>query len=120
MGFEQLSGDDKWGFSTPLASKHSFNGRTNQFIETPLSGLRDLSFSLESSFAGMTFQAGFHDFVAYVDNRYLGNEWYITALKTIDNDSELMLGYASYSDDDESDGIGNEGSRLWFQYQIDI
>ncbi len=118
LGFEQLSGDDEWGFSTPLASKHSFNGRTSQFLATPLAGLRDVSISLAGRLIGLNLVATFHDFSTYVDNRYIGNEWNVMATRPINRYSGLMVGYANYSDADSTDDTGSKASRFWFQYQV--
>ncbi len=120
FGFEQFSGDNEWGFSTPLASKRSFNGRTHQFLETPLSGLRNASLSLSGRFMGVDLAVTFHDFSTYVGHRYLGNEWNVMATQSLNEYSDLMIGYAHYSDADSTDGIGSTESRFWFQYQVGI
>ena len=43
LGYELLGSDDgNYGFSTPLATLHKFNGWSDQFLNTPKEGLQDL------------------------------------------------------------------------------
>ncbi|MFT5806450.1 MAG: hypothetical protein ACI9LG_000713 [Moritella dasanensis] len=44
------SGD--YGFATPLATLHKFNGWSDQFLNTPTQGLADLYLSVSSKVAG--------------------------------------------------------------------
>ena len=43
LGYEVLGSDNgNYGFSTPLATLHAFNGWADQFLNTPAQGLEDL------------------------------------------------------------------------------
>lgn len=45
--YEILGSDDRsYGFSTPLATLHKFNGWADQFINTPSTGLEDIALSI--------------------------------------------------------------------------
>jgi hypothetical protein len=47
LGYELLGSDDgNYGFSTPLATLHKFNGWSDQFLNTPKEGLQDLYASI--------------------------------------------------------------------------
>jgi hypothetical protein len=43
VGYEQLSGDGRRGFQTPLATLHAFQGWADVFLTTPANGVRDLN-----------------------------------------------------------------------------
>lgn len=65
LGYELLGSDDgKYGFSTPLATLHKFNGWSDQFLNTPKEGLRDLYASLGGKIAGGKWALIYHKFDA--------------------------------------------------------
>lgn len=65
LGYELLGSDDAaYGFSTPLATVHLYNGWTDQFLTTPNQGLADLYVSLGGKFAGGKWLLVYHDFSA--------------------------------------------------------
>ena len=64
-GYELLGSDDgKYGFSTPLATLHKFNGFADQFLTTPNEGLQDTYLSISGKVAGLKLAATYHDFSA--------------------------------------------------------
>merc|ERR1711964_768927 len=65
LGYELLGSDDGlYGFATPLATLHKFNGWTDQFLGTPAQGLKDLKLSLSGGLAGGKWLLAYHDFSA--------------------------------------------------------
>ena len=63
VGYELLGSDDgEFGFSTPLATLHKFNGFADVFLGTPAQGLEDLYFAVGGKFAGFKWSAIYHDF----------------------------------------------------------
>lgn len=65
VGYEVLGSDDgMYGFSTPLATLHKFNGWSDQFLATPAQGLTDTSFTLTGKAAGGKWLAVYHQFDA--------------------------------------------------------
>ncbi len=65
LGYELLGSDDgEFGFATPLATLHKFNGWADQFLATPTAGLEDLSFSLSGKAFKGKWSATFHDYSA--------------------------------------------------------
>ena len=53
VGYEELGSDNgAYGFSTPLATLHKFNGWADQFLGTPAQGLVDTSVTLAGKLAG--------------------------------------------------------------------
>lgn len=65
LGYEVLGSDDgNFGFSTPLATLHKFNGWSDQFLATPNQGLTDLYVSLSTKALGGKWLAVLHKFNA--------------------------------------------------------
>lgn len=65
IGYEQLGSDNsQFGFSTPLATGHKFNGWSDQFLNTPNAGLKDAYLSLYGPLLKGKWQLDVHDFRA--------------------------------------------------------
>ena len=65
LGYELLGSDDgNYGFSTPLATLHKFNGWSDQFLNTPKEGLTDLYASVGGKVAGGKWAVIYHKFDA--------------------------------------------------------
>lgn len=116
IGYEVLGSDDEqYGFATPLATLHKFNGWTDQFLSTPDQGLADLYASLGGQLMTGKWTAIYHDFeadesTAGVDD--LGDE--INLLYSIKLFKHYNAGvkYASYSAGDS--GAGNvDTDKFW-------
>ncbi|MAD46318.1 MAG: hypothetical protein CMI02_17975 [Oceanospirillaceae bacterium] len=52
LGQETLGGDGRYGFGTPLATVHAFNGWADMFLTTPVTGLVDTYLQLASGPCG--------------------------------------------------------------------
>ena len=62
-GYELLGSDDgNYGFSTPLATLHKFNGWADAFLATPAGGLEDTYFSVSGKLAGGKAAVIYHTF----------------------------------------------------------
>lgn len=106
LGFENLQSDDgNYGFATPLATGHKFQGWSDQFLATPDEGVRDIYFSAGANLTGIELLAVYHDFKSDTDNLSgdddLGSEFGLLASTKIGNYG-LSLKYANYSDGDSS------------------
>ncbi len=65
LGYEVLGSDDgAYGFSTPLATLHKFNGWADVFLTTPATGLVDLSLSAKGKAGPGSWVVAYHDFSA--------------------------------------------------------
>ena len=65
LGYEILGSDNgNYGFSTPLATVHKFNGWSDQFLNTPKEGLKDLYASIGGKLAGGKWAVIYHKFDA--------------------------------------------------------
>lgn len=59
---EVLEGDGIYGFSTPFATLHAFNGWADQFLSTPPNGLTDLFLNATYKAGGWNAVVQFHRF----------------------------------------------------------
>ena len=63
LQYEVLGSDDgQYGFSTPLATLHKFNGWSDQFLATPIQGLQDLSGGVAAKVGPGKLVAKYHIF----------------------------------------------------------
>ncbi|WP_425596941.1 alginate export family protein [Shewanella japonica] len=119
VGYELLGSDGgDYGFSTPLATLHGFNGWTDQFLTTPKEGLADLYASIGGSVIGGKWAVAYHEFdadesSAAVDD--LGSE--INAVFSMPLYDHYTVGvkYASYSAGDVAAGkVDTDKAWVWF------
>lgn len=115
VGYESLGSDNgEFGFSTPLATLHKFNGWSDQFLATPAQGLIDTSFSLNGQALGGKWLAVFHQFDAddastTVDD--LGSEINVQYTTTFAKKYGFGIKYATYSG--ESGRVDADKLWLW-------
>ncbi len=116
LGFENLQSDEgDFGFSTPLATGHKFQGWTDQFLLTPNEGIQDIYLSVGAKFDGIKLLAVYHDFQSDKDNLSgdddLGREIGFLASKKI-GEYKLSLKYANYDAGDDSFNK-SDTEKLW-------
>ena len=113
LGYELLGSDDgMYGFATPLATLHKFNGWSDQWLGTPAQGLQDVYVSAATKFAGGNWLFVYHDFSAdeassTVDD--LGSEINIQYTTKIAEKFSFGAKYANYSAGD----IKVDTDKLW-------
>jgi hypothetical protein len=110
----EVLGSDKgtYGFATPLATLHKFNGWADQFLGTPTQGLIDLSFTVSGKVAGGGWTVIYHDFTAddasvTVDD--LGSELDLQYTRQFGKHYSAGIKYAAYSAGD----IKVDADKLW-------
>ncbi|MFC3150769.1 alginate export family protein [Litoribrevibacter euphylliae] len=118
LGYEVLGSDDgDYGFSTPLATLHKFNGWADQFLATPDEGLVDMSLSVSGMLAGVKLAAVYHEFEADdasddVDD--LGSELDLSVTKKFSDNYSGGIKYAAYSAGDSGAGkVDTDKAWLW-------
>ncbi len=71
LSYEVLSGDGVYGFATPLATLHAFNGWADKFLNTLADGIVDAFVSVSGAAFGLNLMARYHDFSAdHIDYDY--------------------------------------------------
>jgi hypothetical protein len=118
LGAEVLGSDDSmYGFSTPLATLHKFNGWSDQFLTTPKEGLVDLYASVSGKAFGGNWTLVLHDFsadesTATVDD--LGSEVNAVYVKKFAKNYKAGIKYAAYSAGDAAAGkVDTDKVWLW-------
>lgn len=123
LGYELLGSRGGYGYQTPLATLHAFNGWADQFLTTPAAGLRDAYVQLDGAVRGVALTAAFHDYRADANSARYGREWNLQALRPLAFCKGLSAGlkWARY----EADTFPVAGGRAydstkawaWLQYQ---
>lgn len=117
LGYEVLGSDNgAYGFQTPLATKHAFNGWADQFLATPATGLKDLMLLVTGKAAGVKLLAAYHDFSADEGSADYGSEVDLLAAKKFDKRYTLGIKYAAYS----ADTFKTDTDKLWVWGQVKI
>ena len=118
LGAEVLGSDEAmYGFSTPLATLHKFNGWADQFLNTPKEGLVDLYASISGKAFGGGWTVTFHDYSAdestdTVDD--LGSEINAVYTKKFAQNYSAGIKYAAYSAGDSAAGkVDTDKFWLW-------
>ncbi|WP_166420729.1 alginate export family protein [Pseudoalteromonas sp. Z1A8] len=101
VGIESLGSDNgDYGFATPLATLHKFNGWADTFLSTPTQGLDDTYISLNGKAFDGKWLVAYHSFDANeqsngVDD--LGSELNVQYVKPINKTYTVGAKYADYS-----------------------
>lgn len=101
VGYELLGSDDGgYGFATPLATLHKFNGWADTFLGTPAEGLQDIYVSVGGKLAGGSWKVVAHDFTADDSSAtvdHLGSEIDAVYTKAINKTFKAGIKYAAYN-----------------------
>ena len=63
LGYEVLGSDDGlYGFATPLATLHAFQGWADKFLNTPVTGIEDIYFNASLNAFNAQFLFSYHQF----------------------------------------------------------
>ena len=118
VNYESLSGVDAAGttaFSTPLATKHKFNGWADKFLNTPAAGLVDTSLIL--GYKAKDFGVAkviYHTFNSQVGSTNYGSEidlLYKTKISSFENLTGLVKA-AMFSEGDAG-AAGGDTTKVW-------
>lgn len=101
-GYENLGGDGDYGFSTPYATGHAFNGWADVFLGTPTNGLNDVYAKVVGKVAGIKLVATYHDFNSDKGGDNLGSEIDLLASKKFNDNISAGIKYANYSAGDDT------------------
>src|SRR5690606_40171517 len=119
LGFESLGSDGgAYGFSTPLATAHAFQGWADQFTATPNQGIEDSYVSVAAPVFGGAFTAVYHDYQAddstpAVDD--LGNEFNVQWTLPFRSNYVYGIKFASYRQGDLAAKVDKQVFWSWNQ-----
>lgn len=112
LGYEVLGGDGTYGFQTPLATLHVFQGWADMFLNTPAGGIRDAYLKLEGDApAGIKLLGFYHDFRSDNGGAKYGKEYDVQAVKAINDSLSLTAKYAAY----HADTLSVNTDKIWLQ-----
>ncbi|GLP96858.1 alginate export family protein [Paraferrimonas sedimenticola] len=116
LGYEVLGSDNgNYGFATPLATLHKFNGWADQFLGTPKQGLKDLYLGLSGNIKGHNWGVTYHDFKADVSKdgvSNLGKELDVVLSRKLTDNLTAGVKYAAYMAGDSAAGKVDT-NKLW-------
>ena len=108
-GWEVLGGDGHYGFSTPFATLHAFNGWADRFNATPVNGLDDRYIGIGGKIGKAVWAASYHDFRADHGNQAYGREFDASIGYPFNKHVSGLLKLADY----RSDGFASDVRKLW-------
>ncbi len=113
LGYEVLTSDGKaYGFDTPYATKHKFNGWADQFLGTPADGLNDLYVSVATKLAGPAITLAYHQFDANEGSNDYGNEIDFSVGQPIGKHYNVLLKLAHYDAKD----VKKDTDKVWVEF----
>ena len=117
LGNERLGSDDgQYGFQTPLATKHAFNGWADVFLATPANGLDDRYLKVGGKLGKVKLAAHYHDFAAMEGSDRYGDEIDLLATMKLAERYTVGAKFADYSAKD----LGNNTRRFWLWLQFSL
>jgi hypothetical protein len=116
LGYELLGGDGIYGFQTPLATGHKFNGWADKFLATPAGGLRDLYLSAERKVKGFRLLGVYHDFQSDAGSTDYGTELNLLVVKPLGEVFTFGAKFAKY--DADMSATNTEKFWTWLQLKI--
>ncbi len=118
-GFEQLDGNGRNAFQTPLGTNHAFQGWADRFLTTPADGIRDVNASLASSVMGAKLMFVYHHFSDDTGATDFGDEYDALITKTFGKHYSVLLKYAYYDADRNAPAFArNDTQKIWVQGNI--
>ena len=108
-GWEVLGGDGQYGFNTPFATLHAFNGWADRFLATPVNGLDDRYVGVGGKIGKASWATSYHDYRADRGSQDYGREFDASIGYPFNSHFSGLLKLADY----RSDGFGSDVRKLW-------
>jgi hypothetical protein len=122
--YELLGGDGVYGFATPLATLHAFNGWADKFLVTPADGIEDIYLTVGKTLSGIVLAGQYHWYSSDNQSYDYGSELDLSAGKKINKWFNLLLKYANYSGDNNATvvarnpALAQDIDKLWLQAEV--
>lgn len=122
--YELLGGDGVYGFSTPLATLHAFNGWADKFLVTPADGIEDIYLTVGKTVYEVALAGQYHAFSSDHLGYDYGTELDLSAGKKINKWFTVLLKYATYSGDDNATvvtrnaALSQDVDKFWLQGEV--
>lgn len=113
LGYELLGSDEgAYGFSTPLATLHAFNGWADKFLATPGVGLEDKYVTVGVTLGGAQALLGYHKYDADEGGNDYGDEINLSLSKKF-GATVWSAKYAAYSEGDALGAGFTDTTKFW-------
>ncbi|MCD8521958.1 MAG: alginate export family protein [Saccharospirillaceae bacterium] len=110
LGNETLGSDDgEYGFQTPLATKHAFNGWADGFLLTKDDGLSDSYVRVSGNVNGIKALVAYHEYSTDKGGDDLGSELNLQLLYSFNKNISSGLKYAGY----DASGNNSDIDKFW-------
>ncbi len=106
---EALDGDGTYGFRTPLATLHGFNGWTDKFLGTPADGLVDVYLRLDHNLDTWNWTVRWHQFRSSVGSTDYGSEIDAMAVWNTPWNQDFGIKLARY----DADEFATDTFKVW-------
>jgi len=108
------NGAGTYGFQTPLATRHAFNGWAEIFLTTPPTGLRTVDAFAGATLFDVTAQAKYYSFRSDYGDKNYGDEWDFSLSYKFSGHLQAGVEYADY----HADGFGAGTQAGWMFAKI--
>ena len=108
---ENLTADNRIGFSTPLSTLHAFQGWTDKFLVTPANGVRDVYATVAVKLWGAKLMGVYHDFQDENGGERYGEEYDALLTRKFGRHFSVLLKYAYYN----ARGFSTDTQKVWGQ-----
>lgn len=116
LGYEVLGGNGTYGFQTPLATLHAFQGWADQFLNTPATGIREYYGMVTGTVEKVALFARWHNFGSDSTSAHYGNEIDLQATRPIIENFIAGAKYAYYTASTFS--TDTRKAWLWLEYKF--
>ncbi|MGB0895042.1 MAG: alginate export family protein [Parashewanella sp.] len=117
LGLEKLGSDDgKYGFTTPFATAHKFQGFADKFLKTPKNGVNDYYAKVATKLGPVKLAAFYHKLDAVEGNADYGNEFDLVASVKVHKTTTLVAKYANYDAKD----LATDTSKFWLMANVNF
>jgi len=103
------NGSGTYGFQTPLATKHAFNGWAEVFLTTPPAGLKTVDAFAGATLFDVTALAKYYSFRSDHGDKDYGDEWDVSLSYKFSGHLQAGVEYADY----HADGFGANTQAGW-------
>jgi hypothetical protein len=112
ISYEVLEGGTGAGtmFRTPLATLHAFQGWADMFLTTPDAGIEDVYATVKYKAGKWNLTGVYHDFSADATSEDYGNEFDVSAARSLGERYGLLVKGAFFSTDSPS---YDDTSKFW-------
>jgi len=109
-GWEQLGSDDgNYGFTTPLATAHKFQGFADKFLGTPGNGVNDYYLKVAGKLGKAKLSATYHMLDSVEGSTDYGSELDLVASYKAHKTTTILAKYAAYSADEHA----SDTNKFW-------